>query len=97
MTKRFVLVTLSVAAAMLVPQLSFAEPKTVTLSVPDMYSPACPIVARKALEKVPGVASVKASLEKKEAVVTFDDTKTNVEKLVETTKNAGFPSSRVRP
>jgi len=97
MTKRFVLVTLSVAAAMLVPQLSFAEPKTVVLSVPDMYSPACPIVARKALQNVPGVKEVKASLERKEAVVTFDDAKTNVEKLVETTKNAGFPNARARP
>ena len=97
MRKRSLLVGLSVAAAMVAPQLSFAEPKTVTLSVPDMYSPACPIVARKALEKVPGVANVKASLDRKEAVVVFDDARTSVEKLLETTKNAGFPNSRVLP
>ena len=97
MQKRSLLVGFSVAAAMVMPQLSFAEPKTVTLSVPDMYSPACPVVARKALQKVPGVENVKASLERKEAVVTFDDAKTSVEKLVEATKNAGFPNARVQP
>jgi mercuric ion binding protein len=90
-------IILSVAAAMVAPNLSFAESKTVVLSVPEMYSPACPVVARKALEKVPGVANVKASLERKEAVVTFDDAKTSVEKLVETTRNAGFPTARARP
>jgi len=97
MKKGSLLFSLSVAAAMVMPQLSFAESKTVVLSVPDMYSPACPVVARKALEKVPGVANVKASLERKEAVVTFDDAKTSVEKLVETTKNAGFPKARALP
>jgi len=45
------------------------------------------------LEKVPGVKNAKATYEPKEAVVTFDDTKTSVEKLQEATKNAGFPSS----
>ena len=97
MKKRSRLVSFALAAAMVTPQLSFAEPKTVTLSVPDMYSPACPVVARKALQKVPGVENVKASLERKEAVVTFDDAKTSVEKLVETTKNAGFPNARALP
>lgn len=96
MKKRY-LIGFALCAAMLAPHLSFAEPKTVTLSVPDMYSPACPIVARKALGKVPGVQDVKASLERKEAVVTFDDTKTNVQKLVQTTKEAGFPNAHVRP
>lgn len=90
-------VILSVAAVMAAPNLSFAESKTVVLSVPEMYSPACPVVARKALEKVPGVANVKASLERKEAVVTFDDAKTSVQKLVETTRNAGFPTTRALP
>ncbi len=33
------------------------------------------------------------SLEKKEAVVTFDDAKTKVEALLDATKNAGYPSA----
>jgi mercuric ion binding protein len=56
----------------------------------------CPATVKKALEKVPGVEKVKASYEPKEAVVTFDDAKTNIEKLTEATKKAGYPSS-VKP
>jgi mercuric ion binding protein len=95
--KRSLLVGLSFAAAMAVPHASFAQSKTVVLSMPDMYSPACPILARKVLGKVDGVADVKASLERKEAVVVFDDTKTTVEKLVQTSKEGGFPNTSVRP
>ena len=90
---RSLLTGFSLAAMMAAPNLSFAEAKTVTLSLPDMFSPACPIIARKALGKVPGVQNVKASLERKEAVVVFDDSKASVETLVTTSKNAGFPNA----
>ena len=97
MAKRSQLVAFALAATMFAPQLSFAESKTVVISIPDMYSPACPIVANKALKKVPGVLDVKASLKRKEAVVMYDDTIATQEKLVETSKHAGFPNSSVRP
>jgi mercuric transport protein len=97
MAKRSLLIALAVIAATLAPQLSFAESKTVVISIPDMYSPACPIVANKAFKKVSGVLDVKASLKRKEAVVTYDDTIATEEKLVETSKHAGFPNSSVRP
>jgi mercuric ion binding protein len=45
------------------------------------------------LETVPGVEKVEVSFERKEAVVTFDDTKTGVGALLDATKNAGYPSS----
>ena len=96
MIPRSVITAVSFAAAALSPQLALAETKTVVLSVPDMYSPACPVLARKALQKVEGVQEVKASLERKEAVVVFDDARTSIERLVETTKHAGFPNARVR-
>ena len=67
--------------------------KTVVLSVPSMNCAACPITVRKALEKVDGVHSVKATLEPPEAVVTFDDAKASLEQLTEATRNAGYPSS----
>jgi mercuric ion binding protein len=73
-----------------------AAPRTVVLSVPSMNCAACPITVRKALEKVAGVQSVKATLEPPEAVVTFDDATTSVEKLTEATRGAGYPSS-VKP
>ena len=66
--------------------------KTVTLNVPGMTCPACPITVKKALSKVNGVSKVEVSYEKKEARVTFDDAKTDTETLVKATTDAGFPS-----
>jgi len=71
---------------------AYAENKTVTLSVPGMDCEACPITVSKALKKVDGVGKVAASLEQKEAVVTFDDAKTNIDALRKATANAGYPS-----
>ncbi len=72
---------------------ALAATKTVTLSIPGMTCAACPITVKKALDKVGGVERVEASYEKKEAVVTFDDSKTKVKDLTEATKNAGYPST----
>jgi mercuric ion binding protein len=47
----------------------------------------------KALKRVKGVATVKASYQTKEAVVTFDDTSTSLEALQNATANAGYPSA----
>lgn len=70
-----------------------AAQRTVVLSVPGMNCAACPITVRKALNKVVGVQKVKATLEPPEAVVTFDDAKTSVDRLTEATEQAGYPSS----
>ncbi len=80
------------AAALLAPPAAAAL-RTVTLDVPGMVCQFCPITVRKALERVPGVEKAEVSLERKEAVVTFDDTKTAVGALLEATRNAGYPSS----
>ena len=71
---------------------AYADSKTVTLSVPGMDCEACPITVSKALKKVDGVEKVAASFEKREALVTFDDAKTNVDALRKATANAGYPS-----
>ena len=68
-------------------------PRTVTLSVPGMTCAACPITIKKALLKVAGVQKVDVSYEKLEAVVTFDDAKTNMDALTNATKRVGYPSS----
>ncbi len=70
-----------------------ANDKTVTLSVPGMDCEACPITVSKALKKVNGVGKVAASFETKEAVVSFDDAKTNVDALRKAIANAGYPST----
>lgn len=71
----------------------WAATQTVVLSVPGMTCAACPFTVKKALSKVEGVSKADVSYEKREAVVTFDDAKTNVQKLTKATENAGYPSS----
>ncbi len=75
---------------------SYAAQQTVVLSVPTMNCATCPITVRAALDKVPGVQKVKATLEPPEAVVTFDDAKTGTGQLMQATRDAGYPSS-VKP
>lgn len=81
------LVTLS-AFALAAP--SWAAIRTATLDVPGMTCSTCPITVKKALNKVSGVSKVDISFEKKQAVVTYDDAKTNVESLVKATTDAGY-------
>lgn len=52
----------------------------------------CPITVRKALEKVPGVRSVRVDFEKKTAIVTFNPDEAEPEMLTKATTEAGYPS-----
>ncbi|GEM_PF-32028 len=70
-----------------------AATQTVTLSVPGMTCAACPITVKKSISKVEGVSKTDVNFDKREAVVTFDDAKTNVQKLTKATEDAGYPSS----
>jgi mercuric ion binding protein len=81
-----------VLAALVLTAPAWASPQTVTLNVSGMTCAACPITVKKALEKVPGVSKVDVRFEKKQAVVTYDDAKTNIDALVKATTNAGYRS-----
>lgn len=72
---------------------TLAATKIVTLSVPSMTCAACPITVKKALIKVDGVTKTEVSFEKREAAVTFDDTKANIWTLTKATSDAGYPST----
>ncbi|WP_461480651.1 mercury resistance system periplasmic binding protein MerP [Porticoccus sp.] len=72
---------------------ALAKPQMVTLDLPSMNCAMCPITVKKALTQVEGVTKADVSYEHKQAVVTFEDTKTNTDKLVEATANAGYPST----
>ena len=64
-----------------------------TLAVSNMDCGTCPITVRKALERVPGVASAKVDFKTKLVVVAFDPAKTKPEALVKATTDAGYPST----
>ena len=71
---------------------ALAATRTVTLAVPGMTCPVCPITVKKALKAVSGVSKVDVSFAKKEAVVTYDDAKTSVTALTKATADSGYPS-----
>lgn len=75
---------------------SWAATKTVILSVPGMTCSTCPITIKKALSSVDGVIETRANLEKQQAIVTFDDARTNSQALIQATMNAGYPSQLVK-
>ncbi len=70
----------------------WAGSKTVTLTVSNMTCVTCPLTVKMALTKVEGVSKAAVDFDKKEAVVTFDDAKTNAAALVKATMDAGYPS-----
>lgn len=70
-----------------------AAQKTVTLGVPGMTCGACPITVKKAISKVNGVTQTEVDFDKKQAVVTYDDTKASADQILRATANAGYPSS----
>ena len=72
---------------------AFAASRTVTLDVPGMDCPVCPITIKKALNKVDGVQAAAVNFDQRQATVTFDDAKTNVEALIKATTNAGYAST----
>ncbi len=53
------------------------------------------LAAKKALTKVSCVSKIDVSLDRREAKVTFDDAKTNVELIARAAKDAGYPSTVV--
>jgi len=85
------IIPIVLAAALTTPV--WAAVKTVTLSVPGMTCAACPVTVRMVLSKVAGVQKVAVNFPKRQAKVTFDDTKTDVKALTEATANAGYPST----
>ena len=51
------------------------------------------ISVKRSLTKIDGVTKADVSLERREAVVSFDDAKTNIDALLKATKDAGYPST----
>ena len=72
---------------------TWADLKSVTLAVPGMDCPVCPVTVRKALEKVEGVHKVVVEYEAGTVVVDYDDARVELPVLTQATTDAGFPST----
>lgn len=83
----------ALVALLLLATSSWSATKTVTLSVPSMDCPVCPITVKKSLSNVRGVSKTEVSFERREAIVSFEDTQTSIEALIKATTNAGYPST----
>lgn len=86
--------SLAFGLGLLTSSTALAAERTVTLAVENMYCAACPSTVRKSLERVPGVIKAVVSFKDKTAIVTYDDSKTDVKALTSATTNAGYPSAR---
>lgn len=84
--------TLAAVALVAAAPLALARQQTVALNVPTMDCATCPITIKAALSKVPGVAKVKVSYEKREAVIVYDDAQASVADLKKATEDVGYPA-----
>lgn len=85
--------SLALASILVTAAPAWAAVQTVTLSVPTMNCPVCPITVKTALTNVAGVSKAEVNFDKRQATVTFDDAKTNIAALTQATTNAGYPST----
>ncbi len=94
--RRFTVACLALLGGLLAASAAFAAPpQTATLAVENMTCGTCPIVVKKALERVPGVSATTVDFDKKTATVTFDPDKASTARLTQATKEAGFPSKLI--
>jgi mercuric ion binding protein len=94
--RRFTLDSLPMLGMLLAAGVAFAAPpQTATLAVENMTCGACPVVVKKALERVPGVSATSVDFDKKTATVKFDPDKATTARLTQATTEAGFPSKLI--
>ena len=84
--------TLAAAVLVVAAPLASAKQQTVALNVPTMDCATCPITIKAALSKVPGVAKVNVSYDKREAVIVYDDAQATVADLKKATEDVGYPA-----
>lgn len=72
---------------------SLTEEKTVEITLPSIQCGMCAKTIKKALGKVEGVIDSKIDLENKKVSVTFDDSKTSLDKLEEAITCAGYDTN----
>ncbi len=98
---KILLIVLSLMASFVSTQTVQAKPteqtqsniQNVILDMQNMTCAMCPITIRRALQGVEGVQSAKVDFSSKTANVTFNPKKTNIEALIKTTTNVGYPAT----
>lgn len=65
------------------------------LSIPDMHCASCPKLVKITLSEIPGVISISASLETKQAIVDYDGDKANTEQFIKAIDEIGYKAKAV--
>ena len=81
--------------ALLAAPSAFAAEQTVKSSIGDFSCAGRAYMVEQTRTEVEGVQTVEVSARRKDAMVTFDDTKTNVPALATATAGTGFPSTLI--
>jgi len=76
---------------------ALAAEQTATLKVGGMTCASCAYQAQKALISVDGVRKAEVSKQDNQAVVTFDDEKSNVAALAQALVNVGYTAELIEP
>ncbi len=96
--KRYLITTLALAAMLscwLAAPGAQAEDCKIALKIDGMMCPACPPKVAQALKQVEGVKAAEVSLDKKQAIVCFDSSKTSVAKLIAAVGKTDFKAEQV--
>jgi len=75
---------------------AWAAEQEAKLNVSGLFCADCVSKVQGTLEKTPGVISAHVNLDKNQAVVKYDDSKTNSDALAEAVTQAGFESAVAR-
>ena len=86
----------SVSACILIGLITVAnaEQKKACYSVEGMTCSTCSITLKVAVKKLDGIASVQASADKKNAVITYDSSKTSAEAIGKKIDSVGYTSTK---
>jgi copper chaperone CopZ len=69
------------------------EKKTAEISLPSVQCGMCQRTIEKALEKIEGILTADVDIENKKAVITYDDSKTNLSEIERTITMAGYDAN----
>jgi copper chaperone CopZ len=71
--------------------------KTITLAVEGMTCEGCESTVKESIEKLPGIASAKASYKEKNTIVSFDSTLTKTADISKAIADAGYEVKGLKP
>lgn len=77
----------------LMPLMAQAEEKSACFAVEGMTCAACTVTLKAAVKKLDGIKKVSASVEDKNATVTFDDSKTDTQAIKTKIDSTGYKAS----